>query len=554
VFNYVRSYNLWLCLALLALFIPAAASRDFHTRGEGREALIVQNMLSEGQYILAEGYAGDVPSKPPFLHWLAVISSGLLGQLNEFSTRLPSVLAAIATGLWFFNFLSRYRSIWISISTVLILSSSFEWLRAGATTRVDMLLAACVVVALTNLFSWVNNNYKGYPWLLSVAILFAILTKGPVGAVLPAFVFIVYSLSTKVTAKLIFLRGCLLFVPATILASGWYVAAWLERPDDFINKVYYENIARFLGQQEDDPHKASIFKLYLSVLVGFMPWTILLIMESFYFRFWRKLQFTSFRTMFSRLDNLEIFSLIVIACTLLFYSIPESKRPVYLLPMYPFLSLFVVQWFMKLGRDTRIRTFNRMLSSLGLICLILLPLSFTIPRLSLNRKLLELSNSFVHFYSEQQLLFWLWLVVSSFFATLIVWIVRRQSNQKDTQVLFKYSIVLFISIVLYFQIFLVPAFVNPISAKKFVQKLPTHIFQAKRLLSYGEEFYAISFYSHRRFYRGDREELLPEDLIFVSNKHMQEFLNQGYRAELIYESEGSVISFGKKIMIYKILG
>ena len=43
------------------------------------------------------------------------------------------------------------------------------------------------------------------------------------------------------------------------------------------------------------------------------------------------------------MDRVRLFSLVAAVCTLVFYTIPSSKRSVYLMPAYPFISLFVAQ-------------------------------------------------------------------------------------------------------------------------------------------------------------------------------------------------------------------
>jgi hypothetical protein len=44
------------------------------------------------------------------------------------------------------------------------------------------------------------------------------------------------------------------------------------------------------------------------------------------------------------MEKLKQFSLIALACIIVFYSIPSSKRSVYLMPAYPFIALFLAQY------------------------------------------------------------------------------------------------------------------------------------------------------------------------------------------------------------------
>jgi hypothetical protein len=49
------------------------------------------------------------------------------------------------------------------------------------------------------------------------------------------------------------------------------------------------------------------------------------------------------------MDKVKLFSLTVVVCTVFFYSFPSSKRSVYLMPAYPFLALFLAQYFLYLA-------------------------------------------------------------------------------------------------------------------------------------------------------------------------------------------------------------
>ena len=80
-------------LVLLVAFlvtVPGMAGREFSTRGEPREALVAQAMISTGDWILPSGYGGSVPSKPPLTHWIMALASLPGGEVTEFTARFPS--------------------------------------------------------------------------------------------------------------------------------------------------------------------------------------------------------------------------------------------------------------------------------------------------------------------------------------------------------------------------------------------------------------------------------------------------------------------------------
>ena len=63
------------------------------------------------------------------------------------------------------------------------------------TTRVDMLLTTFIVIGLFQLYRWEDKlELKGLPIFIPLLLGCAVLTKGPVGVVLPLFVFGIYLL------------------------------------------------------------------------------------------------------------------------------------------------------------------------------------------------------------------------------------------------------------------------------------------------------------------------------------------------------------------------
>ena len=98
--------------------------------------------------------------------------------MSEITARLPSALACIVMCCAFYSFVSKRFSPSRSFYASLILMSCFEVHRAAMTCRVDMVLTMFIVLAFLALYHWYEKGYKGMPWLASLAISGAILTKG----------------------------------------------------------------------------------------------------------------------------------------------------------------------------------------------------------------------------------------------------------------------------------------------------------------------------------------------------------------------------------------
>lgn len=333
-----QNYILLSFLALSFCLVPWLGISDFHTRGEAREALIVQSMFDTDNYILPRGYNHAIPSKPPLFHWLATLTSHIAGKINEFTIRLPSALFALSSLAIFLLLLRNFLNPKGKLIMLVLLSFSFEWLRASVSARVDMVHAASLSTGLLFIFFAAEYEQIGY-WISIVLLLgLAILSKGPVAIALPILIitaWFIYNRETAGSFKSLFISYFAILL-SLFIALIWYAMAYVDAPGEFSNRFWYENISRFTSTMEDQPHKHSAFYLIGMFLLGTLPWSPLII--SLWIKQLKKSQL-GLRQKWSSLSQLEKFCALSSAIIFIFYCIPSSKRGVYLLAAYPFLAI-----------------------------------------------------------------------------------------------------------------------------------------------------------------------------------------------------------------------
>jgi 4-amino-4-deoxy-L-arabinose transferase-like glycosyltransferase len=336
--------KLLLVLCLAGLLSLPWLNRAFYSRGEPREAIVAQAMLATGNWISPPAYDGAVPSKPPFSHWLIAIASQVTGEVTETTSRLPSALAFIAFNAAFFVFLARRISARSALVATLLLLSFPMWFSAAVTCRVDTILATSFAGGLIALFAWFERGLKGFPILAVTLLSAATLTKGPVAVVLPLaiFGFFLWSESGFTWRRVwgISWKCILVGVPVLAVASLWYIAAYLERGDEFLSKVWYENFDRMSGSMHDEPHKHSVFYLFGTLALGLLPWSLIWIVDGL--RVLRGKGIRALRSVpawYRALPPVQRFAAVSALLIVLFFCVPSSKRGVYLLPAYPFIAL-----------------------------------------------------------------------------------------------------------------------------------------------------------------------------------------------------------------------
>ncbi len=342
-----------LILFALAMFLAFSGMSDkpFYSKGEPREALVAQSMVETNNWILPKRYGDEFATKPPFSHWIAASFAELLGESNELTSRLPSLLMSLISLAAIFTLLSREVSLKVGFATSLILITSIEWHRASITSRVDMTLAGMVLLALYSLYTWERKDFRRYPLLALVGLTGAMLSKGPVGIILPIGICGLHFLLQGRSFWLVLSKLLLIAVPSFFLSLVWYWAAYSKGGEAFLDVVILENFARFQGSMEagEDPHTHSPLYLYGTLFIGMMPWALAALpafknVFSFTVSVLKKFKTPShLLNQFKTLTAIERFSWIAIIAYLVFFSIPSSKRSVYLLPIYPFASFFIAK-------------------------------------------------------------------------------------------------------------------------------------------------------------------------------------------------------------------
>ncbi|MBX7138504.1 MAG: glycosyltransferase family 39 protein [Oligoflexia bacterium] len=539
---------------LLALNLTGLGTRWFSTRGEAREALVAQSMEQGGSWVLGSGYGGDVPSKPPLLHWLIATSANLVGEpVSELSARLPSALAASLFCLLFFIFLCRRTDKRLAYLTVGVLALSAEWLRAAGACRVDMCLAVFMAGGLLVYLSWKEQREIGLLWLVGACLGAAVLSKGPVGALLPLVIITLDQLADRRSLPYIASRGLVILGVALLVSGWWYWAAMEAGGDRFFDKVFYENFSRLSSSMDDEPHKHSLFYLLGTIPIGLLPWSLLLLAllpEAV----WRR-DF-SIRGMSERFNKAEAFTRFALMASLViitFFCIPSSKRSVYLLPAYPFFAYLTAKLLLQIeARKPYLwRIFAISLASLSLLIVLILVsgrgLAAIWPSSSASNDFV--ANALANFPGSLSFFSVLLLLVPVIAALLVLLEVRRPRWKKS--VLLLSGIQLF-SLLWSLNAVIVGGFTNQLSVRPEMEAIEAAVRDSPRLYSFRYEFYAASFYLKRRI---DRLTSAPPpgSTVFLMERDLAEFEHQyGTAGRRIFRSSSSIERPGARLMLIKI--
>ncbi len=315
---------------------------------EAREAHITALMVDTGNYILPSR-RGILPSKPPLFHWLSAGVMQIAAVSPITATRFVSLCAAafllVITMYGALRFSEREDDVDGATTAALtagwILTLTYTFERMRMTAMVDMLLAACTtasalcllipIVTTDRTSKFLSQNVRGVQ--LYGAAFFAaagVLTKGPLGLALPGFFVLAASLLCHGFGETFktFFRPHLSWLLFILLCVPWYYLATQEAGDGFVDRqIVFENIARVVG---GDLVNAQPWWFYFpSFLRTAAPWSLLAIgLFGLLTRY--------------RLNNLQKdLPLLLVFAGIALFSISTGKRHSYLLPLFPFLSIWL---------------------------------------------------------------------------------------------------------------------------------------------------------------------------------------------------------------------
>ncbi|MBH8551988.1 glycosyltransferase family 39 protein [Nostocaceae cyanobacterium CENA357] len=308
--------------------------------------------------------------KPVLIYWFQAIAYAIIG-VNEWAVRLPSAIAAMAViSLTFYTLQwhlakedeleqvsrpnRRYLTAAVAAAVLAFNPEMIVWGRIGVS---DMLLTGCMGSALLCFFlGYAGKKEQGAgeqgsrgagssqsllpnKWYLAFYVLIsgAILTKGPVGIVLPGliiFAFLLYlGKLREVLREMRFFVGMLIILG---LSAPWYILVIWRNGWNYINSFFgYHNLERFT--EVVNGHSAPWYFYFLVVLLGFAPYSVYLPLAMFRLKFWQRSHWRAQE----RARQLGLFVCIWFLTIFGFFTVAVTKLPSYVLPLMPAAAILV---------------------------------------------------------------------------------------------------------------------------------------------------------------------------------------------------------------------
>jgi len=280
---------------------------------EGRNAEVGREMAATNDYVMPR-LDGLPYLDKPIVYFAAEAATMEIAGPTEFAARFPSWLFTIATALLLAWFAARVE---ISGALAAIIFLSMPLTIAFARTVIfDSALSFFITLALIAF-------YLEMPALAWAAMALGVITKGPVAIAVPMIVAIPYAIWRKKARHLASVAGVILFV---LIIAPWVWAISQKIPDFLRYVLVTETAQRLTTGTLKRTGPPWYFVPYL--IGGAFPWI---------FAVFRK------PTTDNRQLWLDRYLLLWMAVPFVFFSLSQSKRPQYILPLMPAIALCVAR-------------------------------------------------------------------------------------------------------------------------------------------------------------------------------------------------------------------
>lgn len=313
--------------AILFLFFFHAGQIPLWSSDEGRFGEIAREMWKSKNFVIPTFNYVIYLEKPILAPLLTSFAYGVFG-VNAFGTRLFPILSALLGILMTFLFTKKLFNLQIASAAATVLATTFGYVLVGRFAVIDMIMTLLLTGCLFSFLSAYLLKQARYYLIAYVFMGLAFLTKGLFGIVVPGLIYFAFLLWQKDLKEITKMRlgWGVLIIAAVILP--WVIAISLKK-SDFLRVFFWEQqFQRFLTGSFG---RKRPFWFFVPILFATaFPWSLFLPSAAV-----NGLKKANPYHIAAR------FLFCWIAVIFVFFSIPKSKLPYYLLPLSPAVAVLI---------------------------------------------------------------------------------------------------------------------------------------------------------------------------------------------------------------------
>jgi len=332
--NTKRTKILLACGVLLLSAVSASwrLSEKALANHECLVSITAREMLQSGDWVVPTCNGEPRLAKTPLPYWLVAGLAKITGQVDEFTTRLPSAILSVLSVAAILYFLNQWLSFRIAVISAAVWATSLGYIRYSHNARPEMTLTFFILLCFLSFYSAVTASSRTrqvvYMLVFWISFGLANLAKGPAPlplVLIPLFFYVAIFRQWKVVPKLLPVIGVIIFLaivlpwPLAIAHKvNWDLVQWKR-----------EFVDRFLGTYApgDKPFYYYLPRMFLFIA----PWVAFLAMAlaAPFYRVWEKRQ------------PVMRFLWLWFVVGLAFLTLCGGKRQHYILPIMPAMAILI---------------------------------------------------------------------------------------------------------------------------------------------------------------------------------------------------------------------
>lgn len=271
---------------LIVLFLLAAAqtlpslnAKDVWYPDELRHAAVLRGMLEGGHWLVL--HLGDAlyPDKPPLYFWLLAGLSRILGSPDPL---LFNLAAALSGGVFLWSMIALGRALGLSRRAVLlaglVLLSNWFFIDRMHQPRMDLLFSAFILLAHLGLFRAASGDEglrRGWAAFGAGAAMLAVLTKGPVGLLLPVLALVAF-LALRGRLRALWSAGAALALAVAAGIGGLYLGGvFIQGGGEAVRALLIDQTVARAGGAIGN--RQPFWWYVPQILLAFLPWSLALL-------------------------------------------------------------------------------------------------------------------------------------------------------------------------------------------------------------------------------------------------------------------------------------
>ena len=327
-------------LALAGVFF-SGLNLDIMEVDAAQYASISLEMLKSGNWLEVLDRNEDYLDKPPLLFWLTTLSFKLLG-VGTWQYKLPSVLFSFLGILSTFKLGSLLYNSKIGHRSALIFGSSLAMIMINNDVKTDTILVSSIVFSIWMMVAALRTNHTKYFLGSGIGIAAAMLTKGPIGLMMPALAIGGHTLLKQEWKNLFNPKWVLSLIVVAVGLFPMCIGLYRQFGNDGLEFYFWtQSFGRITGESswQNDTGPFYFFHVFGW---SFLPWTLLGLLGILK-------ELKSFRSKLSDTDS-ELYLVSGIVLVWLALSLSKFKLPHYIFVVYPLIAILAATYLESLKK------------------------------------------------------------------------------------------------------------------------------------------------------------------------------------------------------------